>query len=147
MMFRLSGGTAAQRAVIRLALADLNAVLGTDLRALGHASITRRIVIGGDALFDERTDLGHCEQLVDVPGCPDTVTIALRATLTAGALYEVFVHELGHYLGLRHTRRGVMKGTGRPRRAQLTPSRRLNTVIDLCQQLVRHRAKNALQHT
>ncbi len=109
-MFRLSGGNAEQRRIVRQALRDFSAVFpGGGSRgpfvARRAGPKCRQIVIG-DAPFapgedDEAT--GFC-----LTG-DRSVLIALRPTLSNSKLYATLLHELGHaYLGPGHTPSGIM---------------------------------------
>lgn len=132
-VWRLEGGTAAQRRIVRLALRDITRTLGRQHIARAHGPHCRQILID-DTLFGP-ADTNHRAYHLAAPPNPRSHLIALRTTLHGARLYETFVHEFGHYLGLPHASSGVMAATGGTRRSLPPTSRqriRIMRQLSIC---------------
>ena len=132
VVFTLASGTPSERLVIRQALRDFALVSGRVVVARKNGPRSRRIVISDEAFGPADHDsVGY-----HLKGKRSDL-IALRPGLPPSTLYTVFIHELGHYLGLELRAGRVMaprpetRGWGR-----LTRSLRRRVTTELTQLLL-----------
>jgi hypothetical protein len=98
---RIEGGKPAQLEVLRVLFADIESILGLCVRP-------REERTGLAIYFSSRDEDGNNICKSQWLGYYFDKQIYLRPGLRGNELYAVALHELGHYWGLDHTRRGIM---------------------------------------
>ena len=114
----VSGGTPAQRAVVRLAVKDLTSAVSLPPRG------DRRQIVIDDEFFTghRRLWLGYQTRRIG---------IRLSHLLTGNQLYAIALHELGHELGIGHRRAGIMQAYPMPGKRRLTRIQRYRWVLEV----------------
>lgn len=97
----IEGGKPSQLETLRVLFSDLENMLGLVIRVRDERT-------GLVVMFSTKDDNG--ESICQSPwlGYYFDKQIYLRPGLRGNELYAIALHELGHYYGLDHTRRGVM---------------------------------------
>lgn len=126
----VENATSEQRATLEQVVRDLNVLL--PLTEVRHVRV------------EMWSDMGGCKGLwtEGARGKPDHVMLV--SSLVGGKLYAVWLHELGHALGLDHTPAGIMAPKEQGRRA-LTRANRRKWCLDVAAQVQRLRAKEAIR--
>lgn len=125
----IASGTKAQWSIVEQVVSDLTSICD-DRTAATCVAVS----------FD--SDLEKCKGL-----WTDHTThhsIALRPTLVGASLYAVFLHELGHALGLDHTRRGIMAPKEPKRRQPLSIGLRRKWCAEIAFLVATKRAKEVI---
>lgn len=118
---RITGATATQLRAITL--------LRSDLSSAGVKMPTKLFVkVGGEDLEDK--DLGG-----HMPYSDGSHVLSLAADLAPGMVYFTLLHELGHAMGLAHTKRGVMAPKDKNKERKLTLRNRRKWLRDFIQRL------------
>lgn len=126
----VENATSEQRATLEQVVRDLNALL--PLTEVRHVRV--------EMTADTGEFKGHWTE--GSRGKPDSVKLV--SWLVDGKLYAVWLHELGHALGLDHTPVGIMAPRERGRRA-LTRANRRKWCLDVAAQVQRLRAKEVIR--